>query len=217
MFHMSVWVILGNIIHGVSVRKWRDEYQNESTRRNKQNNRLMGKKTAENRRRIGNTWRLENSRNALWTQKQNGYFVTAAADEQWCVSFVAFWRTRARWGPPPSIHPPSTGGGIDIAARLRFLIAHKWDRTGRRPLRWVGATIVIPCRADRRRPSSLLHRRRWRCIQREIGNWVENITNKKNQADGAQTYFYLSCDGVVISSILELLCPPSFFFFLFCR
>jgi hypothetical protein len=41
-----------------------------------------GKKTVENRRRIGNTWRLENSRNALWTQKQNGYFVTAAADEQ---------------------------------------------------------------------------------------------------------------------------------------
>lgn len=36
-------------------------------------------------------------------------------------------------------------------------------------------------RADRRRPavSTAVHRRRWRCIQREIGNWVENITNKK--------------------------------------
>jgi hypothetical protein len=115
--------------------------------KDKQNNRYWWEKTAENRRRIGNTWRLENSRNALWTEKAKRILRHRCGGwAMMCFIRGILKDPRARWGPPPSIHPPSTGGGIDIAARLRFLIAHKWDRTGRRPLRWVGATtIVIPC------------------------------------------------------------------------
>jgi hypothetical protein len=83
---------------------------------------------------------------------------------------MAFWRTRhshslgSKYLEKVFLYAPP-GGGIHIAARLRFLIAHKWDRAIRRPsLDTLGGTVYCnSIRADRRQ---------WKSTQREIGNWA---------------------------------------------
>lgn len=112
MFHMAVVVILGNIIHGVSVLKRRDEYQN-GTRRNKQNNRLMGMKKKNGRKSAKNRKHMvtgEFQECAVMDKKQTD---TSSPLQRMSNDVFHSWQFRRtrEMGPPlsksaPSIPPP---------------------------------------------------------------------------------------------------------------
>ena len=107
---------------------------------------------------------------------------------------------------------PSAGGGIDIAARLRFLIAHKWDRTVRRPLRWVGATIVIPCVPIVERTTSSAME-----IYPKRNRELDRVTNKKKMMEPRRIFIcqYPAMGSLSIPELTLELCPAIGYFYLF--